>query len=51
MRLYQMGFEPTRLAPTELETVSLDHSDTDTGGVSPFFKSFLDTCHLVRNTG
>ena len=30
--LYQMGFEPMQLTLAELETASLDHSDTDTGG-------------------
>lgn len=28
-RVHQVGFEPTRLAPAELESASLDHSDTD----------------------
>ena len=50
--LYQMGFEPMQLALAERETASLVHSDTDTGGVSPFYLViFLDPGHLVRNTG
>ena len=30
--MYQMGFEPMQLTLAELETASLDHSDTDTAG-------------------
>lgn len=28
--MYQVGFEPTQLTLAELESASLDHSDTDT---------------------
>ena len=40
--LYQMGFEPMQLALADLETASLDHSDTDTKGFPPdFFEIFI----------
>lgn len=50
-RLYQMGFEPMQLALADLETASLDHSDTDTKGFPPAFLTFLYTRHLESCTG